>query len=295
MRNNEIEWGRSLFTILISRGIKIKRVKVKRIIYFGFIFFICISFISVQSDNLVNECEMLEIAVKYEREGNLKKAIEIYQEIFDNTQKDIYKELSLENLGMIYEKQKEYEKAIEIYKKCLDLVKVPFKICNTKIRIAYCYFYQKKYSDGFQILEEIIQEYPSTTFSADAQFAKASIYHIIIKDYEKAINEYEKMIKYYPDDWRVKNSLVLTKIASCYLENKEYDKSIEIYKKISSEYKNTPFEKYADLMIEFVNEYIKKGKEVPLEIIQKRMREVGLGEGIVSEEVIDGKVIYKVK
>lgn len=255
---------------------------------------ILINIISLYPQTEDNQKEILKIyekAQKYEKEGNLEKALEIYQKILETSAELSLKKTVLITIAQIYTKGKRYEEALKILNEYLDLAQTPFEICRGKTEMAYIYIYQGDYSKGFQILDEIKEKYSETEFASDAQFSKAAIYHNIIKEYESAIKEYEKMIEKYPYDWRVKTPFVLEKIASCYYHLKRYDDAIKIYEKIINKYPDTPFEKYARLCIEFINEYDKKGEIAPPEIIMKRMKEIGLGEGIVSFEIKDGKII----
>ncbi len=79
--------------------------------------------------------------------------------------------------------------------------------------------------------------------------------HNFIKDYEKAISEYQKMVKEYPDDWRVtKNPICLRNIVDCYSELKNYDDAIEINHSIITNYPDTDFAKAAELNIKVIAE-----------------------------------------
>jgi len=239
--------------------------------------------------------EIFEEAQKYERQDNLEKALELYQTVFESSKETSWKKDALMAIGKLYQKQKRYKESLETYKKYLDLASTPFEISKGKTGIAHVYISQGEYYKGLKTLDEIIEEYPKTEIAAMAQLLKADIYADKIKDYESAIKEYEKIIEEYPDSWMVKTPFALEKIASCYVKLKKYDEAIAIYEKIINDYSNTPFEKVAKLNIEFINEYEKKGKPVPPEVIMKRMKEIGLGEGIISVEIKDGKIITNVK
>ncbi|MCM8786255.1 MAG: tetratricopeptide repeat protein [Candidatus Omnitrophica bacterium] len=237
----------------------------------------------------------MEEAKKYENEGNIEKAFAFYQKTYENSKEISEKKIVLLAIARLYEKQKRYEESLETYKKCLDLASTSQEVTMIKTKIANCYIYQKQPLLAINIYDEIIKEYPKTEFAGEAQFLKANIYHRFIKDYEKAINEYEKLIKEYPNHWSIKIPHSLQCIANCYWELKKYEDAIKIFERIITNYPNTSFEKYAKLCIEFINEYDKKGKTVPPEVIMKRMKEIGLSEGIVSVEIKDNKVITEDK
>ncbi len=228
--------------------------------------------------------ELRAHAHEYEKKGNLEKALELYQKAFETSKDMPFKKTTLLLIGQVYRRMKKYEEALQIYQKYLALASNPFEIVKGKRKIAYIYVDQKKYPKGLKILDKIIEEYPKEKypkpfrpFAADAQFSKAAIYHNFIKDYEKAISEYQKMIKEYPDDWRVKeNPICLYKIAACYSTLKKYDDAIEISQKIINDYPGTDFSKAAELGIEFINEYARKGIEPPPGLIKKKREEAGL-------------------
>ncbi|MFN4228063.1 MAG: tetratricopeptide repeat protein [Candidatus Ratteibacteria bacterium] len=246
-----------------------------------------------------NNWEIYEEAMRYENEGNFEKALGLYQKFYESSEGSAAKITALKAIAQLYKKIKKYDEAIEIYKKCLEFTLPPQHILIIKTNMAGCYINQGKPLLGIKIYDEIIEEYSKTEYkteiAGEAQFYKANAYHRLIKDYEKAISEYEKMIKEYPEHWSVKTPYSLQSIASCYYESKKYDDTIKVFEKIIKNYPNTPFEKYAKLCIEIINEYDKKGKTVPPEIIMKKMKEMGLGEGILNVEIKDGKVATEIK
>jgi tetratricopeptide (TPR) repeat protein len=181
-----------------------------------------------------------------------------------------------------YEKEKKWDKALELYKRYLAIASNPLEQLRGKTSLAYVYAYKGEYSQALMILDDIITEYapekyPHTNFAADAQFSKAIIFQNIIKDYEKAIDEYQKMIEKYPNDWRVKESpICLYKIGACYRQLKNYDKAIIIYQKIINDFPSTDWEKASRLNIELIEEYSKKGIEIFPEIIKQKVKEKGI-------------------
>ena len=230
--------------------------------------------------------ELYETAKRYEKEGNLDEALEYYQKAFETSKHMPFKKMMLKLIGEVYTRMERYEEALQIYRKYLELASNPFEEVRGQRKIAYIYVDQEKYPEGFKILDEIIEEYKGKypegrkepyPFAADAQFSKAAIYHNFMKDYEKAISEYQKMIEEFPDDWRVKKSPYASmNMASCYGELKRYDEAIEIYQEIIANYPNTDFAKAAELSIEFTNEYGRKGIEPSPEVIKRKMEEKGL-------------------
>lgn len=228
-------------------------------------------------DSKKEEFSLYEEAKKYEKEKNLKKAIELYQKAYEISQDIGFKRTMLELIGELYIRMKKYKDAKEIYQKLLESSSNSFEIIKAKMKIAYIYVYQKQYSEAFKILDEIIEEYPNSEFAADAQYSKASIYYSFMKEYSKAIAEYKKMIEKFPKDWRVKQEpYTFVYIASCYLELKKYDEAMAVYQEIIRKFPNTKWEKFGKANIEILNEYYKKGKKPKLEEVREIFQKFGL-------------------
>ncbi len=123
--------------------------------------------------------ELYETAKGYEEEGTLEKALEYYQEAFRSSKEMPFKKTMLELIGEVYTGMKKYEEALLLYQKYLELDSNPFEEVRGQRKIAYIYVYQKKYTEGFKILHEIIEKYKAKypkegkkpyRFAADAQF-----------------------------------------------------------------------------------------------------------------------------
>ena len=86
-------------------------------------------------------------------------------------------------------------------------------------------------------LESILEKYPKHDLAAEAQFQKAEIYLNDIKDYNFAIEEYEKAIDQYPNNDVAKKSLfMLAYIYNNYLTS--YTDAIINYKLFMVKYPN---------------------------------------------------------
>ena len=86
-------------------------------------------------------------------------------------------------------------------------------------------------------LETIIINYPEHDLAAKAQFQKAEIYLNDIKDYDIAIEEFEKVINQFASHDVVKKSLfMIAYIYNNYLSS--YSKAIDIYKLFIIKYPN---------------------------------------------------------
>jgi tetratricopeptide (TPR) repeat protein len=223
-----------------------------------------------------------EDARRYEMKKNIEKAVELYQKAYGVSQDENFKKTMLELIAQLYSKMKKYKDAEEIYNKLLKETSNSFETVKQKVKIAYLYVNQKRYSEAFKILDDIIEgypkeKYPGTSFAADAQFSKAAIYYRFMRDFEKAILEYQKMVENFPDDWRVmKEPYSIINIAYCYIELKRYDDAIKEYQEIINAFPKTKWEKFGNLNIRILNEYYKKGQIPKPEEIKNLFEGAGL-------------------
>jgi len=224
-------------------------------------------------------------AQEMEQEGNFKEAIRLYREALSKSQDISLRKIVLQLLGQMYERQKEYSDALLTYQEYLKLVTdSPLEKAKGESKIAYVYIQQGDYSKGLAIFDNIIEANPNTQMAADAQFSKATVYHHTTKDYAKAIEEYRKMIKEYPSDWRVSSPICQDKIASCLARSGKYADAIAQYQQISKIYPNTIQARTANMNIRVINEYLKKGKEPSPEEMKRIMQEEGFGDGVITDK-----------
>ena len=86
-------------------------------------------------------------------------------------------------------------------------------------------------------LESIIKNYPEHILAARAQYKKAEIYLNDIKDYDFSIEEYKKVIRQYPNHEVAKNSLfMIAYIYNNYLSS--YTDAIDNYNLFINKYPN---------------------------------------------------------
>ena len=212
----------------------------------------------------------------YENQEKLGKAIESYNlAVSNSTNKSFIVKVQLQ-IGQIYEKVKDYGQAIKVYRDCLNKCSIKEQFARVMRQIAYVYLGQEKYSKGVDTLKKIMKKFPDTVHASDAQFLIAVTYHRKVKDYPKAIEEYRKMVKNYPKDWRIAISLAY--VAEIYVELKDYEKAIEICERIIESYHGTNDAKAAKARVRLINEYYKKGITPSLKEMQKVFREEGINK-----------------
>ncbi|MBI2608552.1 MAG: tetratricopeptide repeat protein [Deltaproteobacteria bacterium] len=120
--------------------------------------------------------------------------------------------------------KKKYKEAIDAYSKIAKLRK--FKDLSEKSMMNMAsvhYFYLKDNENAFHILDGLVQRSSDITRIIKALRMKAYIYHYSIKDFEKALMEYQKVLDF--DLTHREKSEVLFEIAECYFLLNQYDQA----------------------------------------------------------------------
>ena len=99
--------------------------------------------------------------------------------------------------------------------------------------------FQNKFDEAFAKLDTLLMKFPKHKLDDDVLYAKAQIYSKM-RQYDKAIELYEKIVEQYPDEIRADNALF--EMASLY-ENQlgDPDKAMSYYEKIFIEYSGSTF------------------------------------------------------
>ena len=91
--------------------------------------------------------------------------------------------------------------------------------------------------ESITIYKTILVEYPSDNFAAEAQFQIADIYLNDVKDFDFAVNEFQKVVDLYPDHEVSKKSLfMIAYIFNNYLN--AYSDAITTYNLFRKKYPN---------------------------------------------------------
>jgi tol-pal system protein YbgF len=101
---------------------------------------------------------------------------------------------------------------------------------------AYELFKEGKYAKSREAFEAFLAQYPSTEFSDNAHFWIAECYYFD-KQYEKAILEYEKVIKNFPEGNKVPNALLKQGLSFLKLGDKTSAKLL--LQQVTKDYPNT--------------------------------------------------------
>ena len=94
--------------------------------------------------------------------------------------------------------------------------------------------FQNKYDQAFAVLDSLITEFPGHSLEDDIWYLKAQVYKKQ-KDFDRAINLYERVFTTYPEDIRADNALFeLADLYDLYLNDKE--KAMPLYEKLFIDY-----------------------------------------------------------
>ncbi len=152
-------------------------------------------------------------------------------------------------------------------------------IVNIQESIALCYTAVGEYQKGIEAHEKTLQLLPKvedvTTYAREDIFRDvyvkiAKLYKVVIKDYQKAFEVYEKMKKEFPDPFS--SSLADIYIGDTYLAMGNIEKAKEVYSAT-------------------VNEYKYPGSTASYGTAERRLRDLAAGVSIVATD----KVVYEVK
>lgn len=101
---------------------------------------------------------------------------------------------------------------------------------------AYDFFKNGKYTEAREKFRDFVKVFPDTEYSDNAQFWIGECYYFE-KEYEKAILEYESVIKKYPKGNKVPNALL--KQAMSFMKLGDNDSAKLLLQRVIKEYPNT--------------------------------------------------------
>ena len=155
----------------------------------------------------------------------------------------------------------------------LKIAEKLYRLINEEARgLRQVNFNQKEYSKAIEVLQEIIEKYPKSSYVAQSKLLIADCYEKM-EDYAKAISQYEEIAKNYPKEEQKQSAL--SKIGMLYTAMRDYKNAVESYEKIITKYPGTLVAKVAKYQIRVIKEYYEKGLEPSVEELQKISKEEG--------------------
>jgi TolA-binding protein len=93
---------------------------------------------------------------------------------------------------------------------------------------------KEEYKKALADHSKFVEKYPDSNWAVDVRSDIGEIYWEGLKDSEKAIEEYQGIIRDYPDNWRAVAAQY--DIATIYEDLKDYDRAITAYQKVITDY-----------------------------------------------------------
>jgi len=225
------------------------------------------NYIAENSKQFSDKC-LYRIGNIYKNLGKNGEAIKFYNKAIESSEdKNFTITLTLE-IAELYKKEGEKKSSEEILQKVLSQ---SFDGLDYSLlaRIAQSCGQLGKYEKEVEILRQLVEKSPKTEIAKNAQYRIACIYNFCLKNFIQAIEEYKKFINLYPNDWRI--TLCWKQIGGIHLELQEYEKALEVQKKLLEINPDDPSPK---VMIKLINDYYKKGTIPTEKDIEKVLKEI---------------------
>lgn len=196
----------------------------------------------------------------------LEKTIACYTEIEKEFSDYPFHEESLFLLAnLLFFEKSDYKKMCEVYRNLLrnypqskwaSIAKERIELVRNNLThpqalnsyvLAEKYFEQGKYERSIQNLLNIIEEYPKASLAGKALYFLGDIYHFKIKDYRKAIAEYQNLIQKFPQNRFVANAQF--KIGECCRKLEKWRDAIKAYGKFIEDYSQYGYSDYAQFYV----------------------------------------------
>lgn len=155
---------------------------------------------------------------------------------------------ALNRIGDCYFISKEFGPAADYYKKASAIGKIMPDY--TLYQMALSYGGLKKSNEKIWALRRLIQNYPESEYSGNANFEIGRTYHTSTSKADSAKYYYNRVIVNYPNSSMKKAAL--SSIGAIYFNERNFNKALDIYKQVIAEYANTEEAKNAADMIKAI-------------------------------------------
>jgi tetratricopeptide (TPR) repeat protein len=129
-------------------------------------------------------------------------------------------------LARVLSYQKRYDESLAEYRKVLEINP---DLVEVKVEMATIYYYQKQYEPALELLDQV----PSKDRTLDVELLIADIY-LIQKHYAESEEIYRKVLASSGDQ----RDQILFRLAQLLSWQKQYDKSLAIYKELVAKHPN---------------------------------------------------------
>ncbi len=138
-------------------------------------------------------------------------------------------------IGDCYYVQRNFENAINYYKKASKITTAAPDY--SMMQMAKSMGILKQYNKKIEILNNLINKYPTSHYVDDALFETGKSY-LAIGDLKNAIYKYKTIKEKYPESSYAKKAML--QLGLVYYNSNQYDNSMAFYKRVINEFPNTP-------------------------------------------------------
>ncbi|MFX1572830.1 MAG: hypothetical protein ACFFB0_08775 [Promethearchaeota archaeon] len=155
----------------------------------------------------------IKILVYFDQFDDVLDLLDEMLEMFPDYEKDI----NMQKASVLRRMQK-VEAGLEIINNLLKKFPEDYNLLNYK---AYWFYYLNKEEDAIKLIKEIIEHEPDNATYHDT-YGEISMF---FKDYDKAIEEFQKTLNLATDDWYLNQTYI--KLGICYKELENYKAALE--------------------------------------------------------------------
>jgi tetratricopeptide (TPR) repeat protein len=164
---------------------------------------------------------------------------------------------ALNRIGDCYFIAKEFKPAAEYYKKAsaIGLIESDYSL----YQMSLSYGGLKQPEQKIWSLKKLLNSYPDSEYSGNANFEIARTYHTTFNNLDSAKYYYNSLIVNYPNSSMKKASL--SSLGAVYFSQREFNRALDIYKQVIAEYPNTEEASNANEMIRTIYIELDKTEE----------------------------------
>lgn len=172
----------------------------------------------------------LNIALDFHKKNNIKKALDIYLDLYDQEKKNIN---LLYLIGTSYIQIKKIELSVNFFE---DVLKIDENHLQSLNNLGGAYYELNRHEEALEIFEKLLKLNPNNK-STKNNLANC---YTTLKRYEKALKFYQEILNEDPDDYIVHNNIgnVYKNLRNYELAIKSYKNSLKINSKFSLAYNN---------------------------------------------------------
>ncbi len=152
---------------------------------------------------------------------------------------------ALNRIGDCYYIDKDFEVAASYYKKATDIGQI--ETDYTLYQLALSFGGSKDYEKKIWSLRRLVNDYPESEYVGNAHFEIGRTYHTSLNMPDSAKYYYNRLINNYPNSSMKKAAM--SSVGAIYFNERDFNKSLEMYKDVMAEYPNTEEASNANDMI----------------------------------------------